>query len=386
MDHGADFGGAPVVGAGVGPVLAKFEGISRIAVLRGGGLGDLLFALPAVAALKKAYPAASLTVLGTPVHEQLVRGARTDVDDVIVLPFAEGVRPGPEDPAAVGDFMARMQAERFDLALQLHGGGRFSNPFLSGLGARHTVGTRTPDAAPLERTVPYAYYQHEPLRALEVAGFAGAAPVVLEARVEPTPENLGRAGRLVGSAGDAPVALHPGASDPRRRWPVQHFAELARACADGGRRVVVIGDATDVPLAREIVERSGAAAGRTAAPVTTLAGELDLGMLTAFLAGCAVVVGNDSGPRHLAQALGTPTVGLYWAGNLINAGPLGRALHRVQVSWMTQCPVCGADLTQVGWTAERCPHDVPLISGIRPETVYADVRSLMARNSPLRGR
>ena len=314
MDQGAEYGGAAVVGAGVGPVLAKFEGISRIAVLRGGGLGDLLFALPAVAALKKAYPGAALTVLGTPVHEQLVRGARTDVDNVAVLPFAEGVRPGPVDPAAVREFMLRMQAERFDLALQLHGGGRFSNPFLTALGARHTVGTRTPDAAPLERTVPYAYYQHEPLRALEVAGFAGAAPVVLEARVEPTPENLRRAGRLAGPARDAPVALHPGASDPRRRWPVQHFAELARACAEGGRRVVVIGDATDAPLAREIVERAGTGAARTAAPVTSLAGELDLGVLTAFLAGCAVVVGNDSGPRHLAQALGTPTVGLYWAG------------------------------------------------------------------------
>jgi ADP-heptose:LPS heptosyltransferase len=195
-----------------------------------------------------------------------------------------------------------------------------------------------------------------------------------------------RAGQLIGPVQDAPVALHPGASDPRRRWPVQHFAELARACADGGRRVVVIGDAADAPLAREIVGRAGAATGRKAAPVTTLAGELDLGLLTAFLAGCAVVVGNDSGPRHLAQALGTPTVGLYWAGNLINAGPLGRALHRVHVSWLTQCPACGADLTQVGWTAERCPHDVPLTSGIRPAAVYADVRALTAMNPQPRGR
>ena len=68
-------------------------------------MGDLLFALPAVAALKQAYPGATLTLLGTPVHEQLVRGAATAVDHVIVLPFAEGVRPGPEDPEGVRDFM-----------------------------------------------------------------------------------------------------------------------------------------------------------------------------------------------------------------------------------------------------------------------------------------
>ena len=108
------------------------------------------------------------------------------------------------------------------------------------------------------------------------------------------------------------------------------------------------------------------------------AGELDLGILTAFLARCGVVVGNDSGPRHLAQALGTPTIGLYWAGNVINAGPLGRALHRLHVSWVTRCPVCGADVTQVGWTAERCPHDAPLMAEISSDAVHADVRALMA--------
>ncbi|WP_311380584.1 hypothetical protein [Arthrobacter sp. ISL-69] len=68
------FGGAEVVGAGVGPVLEKFRDVARIAVLRGGGLGDLLFALPAVAALKAAYPGATVTVLGTPVHAAIRRG------------------------------------------------------------------------------------------------------------------------------------------------------------------------------------------------------------------------------------------------------------------------------------------------------------------------
>ncbi|HET6240753.1 MAG TPA: glycosyltransferase family 9 protein, partial [Arthrobacter sp.] len=62
----ADFGGARLVGTGVGPVLEKFRDVSRIAVLRGGGLGDLLFAIPAVAALKAAYPGSTVTVLGSP--------------------------------------------------------------------------------------------------------------------------------------------------------------------------------------------------------------------------------------------------------------------------------------------------------------------------------
>ncbi len=179
----AEFGGSGSVGTGVGPVLEKFDGVSRIVVLRGGGLGDLIFAIPAMAALKAAYPGATITLLGTPVHEALVAATKGPVDEVQVLPFSEGVRPGEEDPDELDRFFAEMQERRIDLAVQLHGGGRYSNPFLLRLGARHTVGTRTADAASLERTVPYVYYQHEPLRALEVAGFAGAFPEDLEARL-----------------------------------------------------------------------------------------------------------------------------------------------------------------------------------------------------------
>lgn len=378
-------------GRGVGPVLGKFHGVARIAVLRGGGLGDLMFALPAVSALKAAYPGATVTVLGTPLHAALVQATAGPVDDVRIVPFAEGVRPGEEDPAALDSFFADMQRERFDLALQLHGGGRYSNPFLLRLGARHTVGTQTPDATALERNLPYAYYQHEPLRALEVAGLAGAPPVELEATLRPLGRFAAQADELLdhgatgpaGTAGRTPgrvVMIHPGATDPRRRWPAGRFAEVAAACAADGCQVLVAGDAGERRLAAEIV------AGACSGMVRSIAGEADLGTLAALLARCDVMVANDSGPRHLAQAVGTPTVGIYWAGNLINAGPLGRSLHRVHLSWLTHCPECGADVTQVGWTAPRCAHDSSLVAGIRPEDVYGDVRLLRAMSPPLRGR
>ena len=136
---------------GVGPVLEKFDGISRIAVLRGGGLGDLIFALPAMAALRAAYPEAALTLLGTPVQQAPVAAVESPVDEFCLLPFAEGVRPGGEDHSELDGFFDRQRARPLDLAVQLHGGGRYSNPFLLRLGARHTVGTRTADAAGLER-------------------------------------------------------------------------------------------------------------------------------------------------------------------------------------------------------------------------------------------
>jgi len=366
----AEFGGAGQIGVGVGPVLEKFNSVSRIAVLRGGGLGDLIFAIPAMAALKAAYPAASITLLGTPIHKALLEAVKSPVDDVVVLPFAEGVRPGEEDEAGLDVFFTDMRARNFDLAVQLHGGGRYSNPFLLRLGARHTVGTRTADAASLERTMPYLYYQHEPLRALEVAGFAGAFPVNLEATLAPA--DTAAPGAADGAGAQPLVVVHPGATDPRRRWPAEKFAELASACAADGSHVAIIGDGSE----QELAERVAALA--ASADVRSLAGALDMGGLVRLLARADVVVANDSGPRHLAQALGVPTVGIFWAGNVINAGALGRSLHRLHASWVTVCPTCGIDVTQVGWTAPRCVHDDSVVAGIDVQDVYEDVRSLAA--------
>lgn len=369
----AELGGAGQIGVGVGPVLEKFDAVSRIAVLRGGGLGDLMFAIPAMAALKAAYPAAHLTLLGTPIHEAVLGAVESPVDEVVVLPFAEGVRPGEEDAGELDRFFAGMRGRAFDLAVQLHGGGRFSNPFLLRLGASHTVGTRTADAALLERSVPYLYYQHEPVRALEVAGFAGAFPVDLEARLAPA----GQASfpPRPGDGAQPLVVIHPGATDPRRRWPAAKFAELAAACAADGSRVVLIGDGSEQGLAAEIADSAASTA------VSSLAGALDMAGLVALLAAADVVVANDSGPRHLAQALGVPTVGIFWVGNVINAGALGRSLHRVHASWVTACPTCGVDVTQVGWTAARCVHDDSLVAGVAVSDVYGDVWSLTAGKS-----
>lgn len=375
----AEFGGAGQVGTGVGPVLEKFDAVARIVVLRGGGLGDLIFAIPAMAALKAAYPGAAITLLGTPIHKALLAAVTSPVDEVCVLPYSEGVRPGTEDPAELDRFFEEMRSREFDLAVQVHGGGRYSNPFLLRLGARHTVGTRTADAASLERTVPYLYYQHEPLRAVEVAGFAGAFPVDLEARLEPVEGLRAGAAGVDDDGGQPLVVIHPGATDPRRRWPAERFAELAAACAADGSRVVIVGDESEQGLAARIAALAGSGA------VHSVAGTLDMSGLVALLADAAVVVGNDSGPRHLAQALGVPTVGIFWAGNVINAGALGRSLHRVHASWVTACPTCGIDVTQVGWTAPRCQHDDSVVAGIAVNDVYEDVRSLMATGAAKQG-
>ncbi|MDX2154534.1 MAG: hypothetical protein SFV54_27580 [Bryobacteraceae bacterium] len=128
----------------------------KIAVLRANAVGDFVFALPALEALRAAYPQAELVLLGKQWHQDFLRGRPGPVDRVSVVPHSRGVnveRDMHEDPAELERFFEAARRERFDVALQLHGGGRHSNPFLLQLNAALTVGlknTRRPAARSLD--------------------------------------------------------------------------------------------------------------------------------------------------------------------------------------------------------------------------------------------
>jgi ADP-heptose:LPS heptosyltransferase len=135
-------------------------------------------------------------------------------------------------------------------------------------------------------------------------------------------------------AGRPWVALHAGAGDPRRRWAADRFAAVADGLCAAGIRPVLVGSGSDVPMSAVVCRHAKA-------PLADLTGRTDLGTLAAVFGRCAVVVANDSGPLHLARAVGAATVGLYWCGNAINAAPPGRTRHRPLLSWIVHCPVCG---------------------------------------------
>jgi ADP-heptose:LPS heptosyltransferase len=290
--------------------------------------------------------------------------------------------PSPDavpDPVETERFFARAKAERFDLAMQAHGGGRWSNPFTLGLGARYTIGTRTPDAEALDRWLPYRYHQHEVMRWLEVAGLAGASGAVA-ARFAVTEQDRAAASFALDRLPVPVVTLHPGATDPRRHWPAEKYAELAARLVSSGAGVAVVGSASESGLADQVIDgaRRRLPADR-AANVRGLAGAVDLSGLVGVLAASAVVVANDSGPRHLAEAVGTPTVSVFWCGNLINAGPFFRATHRPHISWTVACPVCGADLTTPG--AAICDHQESWVSDVAVDDVLGDTVDLLNRSA-----
>ncbi|MDP9311129.1 MAG: glycosyltransferase family 9 protein [Pseudomonadota bacterium] len=356
------------------PSGAIVRDVRKIAVLRSNALGDMIFVLPALEALRAAYPGAEIVLLAKEWHAAFWQDRPGPVDRVIVVPPSIGVNSPPgaavtENPVELARFFAAMSAERFDLALQLHGGGRYSNPFVQRLGARITAGLKTPDASPLDRWLPYIYFQPEILRYLETVALVGAQPVTLEPRLVLTAADCAEAARVVPHTSRPLVALHPGAGHPTRRWPPEHFAAVADALVAAGADVVVIGTEPE----RAITEAVMAAMQQ---PARNLCGQLALGGLAGLLSRCAVFIGNDSGPLHLAGAVGAATVGIFWCANLINAEPLTRTRHHPLLSWQLHCPVCGRNTVH-----DPCTHPVSLVANVPVNEVVAAARDLLARGT-----
>jgi ADP-heptose:LPS heptosyltransferase len=343
------------------------SGVRRIAVLRANALGDFIFSLPALEALRMAYPRAEIVLLGLDWHVAFLQGRPGPVNRVIPIPRCwDGVAGllRDEDAPILERTLQPLVAQGVDLAVQLHGGGRNSNPLVRRLHAACTIGMQTPDAPPLDRVVPYIYYQPEVLRYLEVVALVGAGTRNIEPCLAVTAADLAEAAHVVPGTPDPLVALHPGATDPRRQWPVEAFAAVGDALAEAGARVVVTGTAGE----RELVDGVVSA---MRYPALGLAGRLPLNGLVGLLSRCRVVVSNDSGPLHLAAAVGAATVGIYWCGNVINGGPLSRARHRPAISWQLGCTVCGADATRI-----RCPHTASFVAGVPVDEVIGQALDL----------
>lgn len=347
----------------------------KIAVVRVNALGDYLYALPALQALRDSFPHAEIVYLGNAWHKTFLENRPGPVDRVVVVPPYPGVGAAentPVDTAALDAFFINMQREAFDIAIQLHGGGKNSNPFVWKLGAGLTLGLKTPDAVALDISVPYVYYFSEILRNLEVVGRLGIKPRSLEPRITVTPQDMQEVRQVTGSNTNRIAVIHPGVTDIRRCWPGSRFAAIANYLAEQGMTVYITGIETEQPLIEALMQTV-----RYPSAVHNVCGRLSLNGMTGLLSLASLVISNDTGPLHLARALQTPTIGLYWCGNMINGMPMTTALHRSLLSWTTRCPLCGTATKHFHQGSSGCTHATSFVAEITTAEVIETIHEMM---------
>jgi lipopolysaccharide heptosyltransferase II len=351
----------------------------RILVIRTDLLGDVVMTLPAIRALRQAYPAARIDLAVLPANVALLRD-QPEVDRVIACD-PEGWLGSVFDAGKRAKLRAArrdLRAQRYDLAVSVCGEWASIVARLSG--ARRRVGFAgeayphfLTDPAPGRR---FTLGMHEVDYGLALAARAGAGiPAVEEARLPRlyVPEAAREHIRVLlaghGVAPDRPlVALHAGSGNGQaKRWPLPYWARLANLLLNQTDvTVVLIGAPGDAPLARAVLRRM-----RSPARVVDLTGQTTLPELAALLQACAVVVTGDSGPLHVAEAVGTPVVALHGPTNPAESGPVTPAsIILRRAIWCAPCYDSRA-------TAE-CRFGNPLcMKGIAPAEVYAATRALL---------
>ena len=310
---------------------ASIDGeVRRILILRALVLGDTICAVPALRAIRRAWPQAHIALMGLPVAREYL--SRLDcVDEWRPFPGWPGLPEREPDVRALPAFLAAMHASDWDLAIQLHGSGERTNPFLALLGARWHAGFRSDAAwvppADEARFAPWPLLGHETQRLLSLCRHLGlpADDDTLEFPLRDE-DDVALARAWPGRAQTGPYAcLHVGAQLASRRWPLRRFAAVAQALHDAGLAIVLTGTAAERPLTGEFAAMLAA----LGVPATDLSGATTLWTLGALLRDARVLVCNDTGVSHVAAALRVPSVVLSCGSEPMRWAPPDRARHRV---------------------------------------------------------
>ena len=298
----------------------------RIALIKPSALGDVVHCLPLLSSLRKHFPRAHLTWIVNRGYAPLLEG-HPDLD--AVMPFDRGAfKAGlTQGLRRMGGFLKQLRAQDFDLVLDMQGLLR-SGIFCLASGARRRVGLATArEGAHLAYTDVIAVPDSANLHAVDRYGLAMRAlggQFVSTFRL-PVPDTArATASQLVAGLPRPWLMFGVGARWTTKRWPPGHFAELAnRAMKWMGGAAIFVGGTEDDPLARQTI------AGLSG-PSLNLAGKTTLTELAAVLAQADVMIANDTGPLHLAVALGRPVVAPYSCTRVRLTGPYGAYSQAVE--------------------------------------------------------
>lgn len=302
----------------------------RVAVLRALQLGDMLCAVPVFRALRAAWPESEIILVGLPWARQFVQRFADYFDGFREFPGFPGLPEREPDVARIPSFLAAIQQERFDLAIQLHGSGAHVNPIVQLFGAQRSAGFYVPgEYCPDPDTfTPWPQSGLEIHRLLALTDHLGMASQGDELEFPLSTADFRTLDSLSLTEPLVPgrfACVHPGASTSSRRWSPDNFAAVADWLADRGLTIVLTGVANERALTAA-VSRS-----MDHLPID-VAGMTDLGTLAALFSKSALLVSNDTGVSHLAAALRVPSVIISTGDNPARWAPTDQMLHRVLCS------------------------------------------------------
>ncbi len=336
------------------PVEISLPGpVHRLLLIKPSSLGDIVHALPTLDALRRRFPSAEISWFVKAQWAGILERVR-GVDRI--WPVGPGLSDWLRE-------IGRLRDHGFDLVVDLQG------LFRSGAAAWLTgCGTRVGFANAREGS-PLCYTHRVPVPTPEmhavdryrlVARALGCAETEPSFPIVPSQADGAQVRALLNAVGVDPesrwVAMLVSARWATKRWPVASFVSVAQQLRRQGIPVVVIGAASERAEAQDVAIRSGA---------LDLSGQTSLTVLPALLQAAACLVTNDSGPMHVAAAMGTPVVAMYGPTSAVRTGPYG-SRHRVLTAAVA-CRPC---------FSRTCRQAVPLecLSSIGPEQVVSAIR------------
>ena len=341
-----------------------WDAAENVLAVRLDAMGDLLMTGPAIRALAESQPGRRVTVLTSP-GGAAAAALLPGIDGVIVYeaPWMKATAPRTSSRADF-ELIERLKQERYDAAVIFTVYSQ--NPLPSALMLtlaevpRRLAHCRENPYQLLtdwvKETEPERGVRHEVRRQLDLVAAVGGRTRDERMRARIPDEATARVRQIVRwldlDDGRPWAVVHPGASAPSRRYPPPLFAKACQSlAAEHGVRLVFTGSEAEQPLVDEI--RDG-----LDVPTDCLAGELNLGEMAALLAAAPLLVANNTGPVHLAAAVGTPVVDLY-------------ALTNPQhTPWLVPCRVLNHDVPCRNCYKSVCPeghHDC--LAKVPPEAV-----------------
>lgn len=351
----------------------RWQTARNILCIRLDTLGDVLMTSPAIRALRESLAGCRTTLLTSPAGAAAGR-LIPEVDQVRVYesPWMKATTPRL---CASPEFneINWLRSQGFDAAVIFTVYSQNPLPaamlsFLAGIPLRLAHCRENPyqlltDWAP--ELEPHQLQRHEVRRQLDLVETIGCRTSDLRLSLAVSKEARGRAHKLLRRRGIHPelpfVVVHPGASAPSRRYPPAAFANVVKELTvEHNLQVVITGQAHERELVNEVRRESSV-------PCASLAGELDLQELAAVLEAAAVLLSNNTGPVHVAAAVGTPVVDLY-------------ALTNPQhTPWQVSSRVLSHDVPCKYCYKSVCPEEHGhCLSLIAPKTVTHAVLELLA--------